>query len=120
MNAIKVEAKADAVADVKKVEQVVAKPAQEVKAAAQQVAKTATAVKDDGKKVEQAATKTVQAAKDTDPDAVYHMPCPIEVREQRLKLRYLDFKGFHERETHLVPEFAEHFGIQLDRRYRSY
>jgi hypothetical protein len=57
---------------------------------------------------------------DNDPDEMYPMPRPIEVREQRLKLRYLAFKGFHERETHLVPEFAEHFGIQLDRRYRSY
>jgi len=56
--------------------------------------------------------------KDTDPDVVYHLPCPVEVREQRFNLRYLDFKGFKGRSPHLVPEFAEEFGLNVHRGYR--
>ena len=56
---------------------------------------------------------------DNDPDEAYPMPCPVEVREQRFNLRYLDFKGFKGRSPHLVPEFAEHFKLATHRGYRS-
>jgi hypothetical protein len=59
------------------------------------------------------------AGDNTNPDEEYHMPRPIEVGPQKFKLRYLDFKGFHGREIHLVREFAEHFGMDVHTGYRS-
>lgn len=57
--------------------------------------------------------------KDTDPDVVYHLPCPVEVREQKFNLRYLNFQGYRGRSIQLPPEFAEEFGLNVSRGYRS-
>jgi hypothetical protein len=57
--------------------------------------------------------------KDTDPDVIYHLPCPIEVREQRFHLRYLNFHGYRGRSIQVVREFAEEFGSSVHTGYRS-
>jgi hypothetical protein len=37
------------------------------------------------------------------------MPYPLEVREQKFKLRYLDFRGTYKKSIYLTPEFREYF-----------
>jgi len=37
------------------------------------------------------------------------LPYPVEVEEQKLRLRYLDFRGFGGRSVYLTREFAEYF-----------
>jgi hypothetical protein len=55
---------------------------------------------------------------DPDPEGMYTMPRPIEVAGQKLRIRYLNFTGFHERKVQLVPEFAEHFGVDVRKGHR--
>ena len=50
--------------------------------------------------------------KSTDPDVIYPLPLPIEVREQKFHLRYLNFQGYRGRSIQLEREFAEEFGVR--------
>jgi hypothetical protein len=50
--------------------------------------------------------------KDTDPNVIYPLPLPIEVREQKFHLRYLNFQGYRGRSIQLEREFAEEFGVR--------